>query len=92
MTEVAGVGAGDKIGTSAGATGLGGVGSMGCWWSLGDCQSKISFSSSDEKWTSSVLPALVEGLADGMGWVAAERVAAGITSGWVLKKVAAEGN
>ncbi|KAK8512270.1 hypothetical protein V6N12_031993 [Hibiscus sabdariffa] len=61
-TDLAGVGADDKIGTSAGslfldclamelfgATALRGVGPMGWRWSLGDCQSKMSFSSSDEK-------------------------------------------
>ncbi|KAK8515906.1 hypothetical protein V6N12_016212 [Hibiscus sabdariffa] len=84
--------AGDRIGMSAGAAGLDGVGPMGWRWSLGDCQSKMSFSSSDEKWTSSVLPAFAEGLVDGMGWVAMERVAAGVAPGWALKKVAATGN
>ncbi|KAK8499755.1 hypothetical protein V6N12_076231 [Hibiscus sabdariffa] len=86
MAELAGVGAGDRIGTSAGTAGLDGVGPMGWRWSLGECQSKMSFSSLDEKWTSSVLPTLLEGLADGMGWVAAERDAVGVASGWVLKK------
>ncbi|KAK9031639.1 hypothetical protein V6N11_055932 [Hibiscus sabdariffa] len=64
--ELAGVGAGDRIGTSA--AGLDGVGPMGWRWSLGDCQSKISFSSSNEKWTSLVLPTFAEGLAEGMSW------------------------
>ncbi|KAK9042343.1 hypothetical protein V6N11_017420 [Hibiscus sabdariffa] len=49
MAELASVGAGDRIGTSAGAAGLDGVGPMGWRWSIGDCQSKMSFSLSDEK-------------------------------------------
>ncbi|KAK8694443.1 hypothetical protein V6N13_071995 [Hibiscus sabdariffa] len=90
--ELAGVGASERIGTSTGAASLDGVGPMGWRWSLGDCQSKTSFSSSDEKWTSSVLPAFAEGLAEGMGWVAAEKFAAGVASGWALMNVAVEGN
>ncbi|KAK8976488.1 hypothetical protein V6N11_001631 [Hibiscus sabdariffa] len=68
MAELAGVGAGDRIGTSAGATTLGGVGPMGWRGSLSYCQSKTSFSLSDEKLTPSVLPALADGLAwNGLG-------------------------
>ncbi|KAK8574420.1 hypothetical protein V6N12_062114 [Hibiscus sabdariffa] len=76
MADLAGVGAGAKIGTSAGslfldcravelagAAALGWAGPMGWRWSL-----------------------------DGMGWVATEKVAAGVASGWAAKNVAAEGN
>ncbi|KAK8582319.1 hypothetical protein V6N13_032074 [Hibiscus sabdariffa] len=39
-----------------------------------------------------VLPAFTDGLAEGMGWVAVERFAAAVASGWALKKVAGAGN
>ncbi|KAK8694352.1 hypothetical protein V6N13_071906 [Hibiscus sabdariffa] len=63
MAEVAGVGAAERIGTAS--AGLEGVGPFGCRWSRGDCQSNTSFSSSDEKCTSSVVLALAEVLVDG---------------------------
>ncbi|KAK9029812.1 hypothetical protein V6N11_031257 [Hibiscus sabdariffa] len=84
---IAGVRAGDSIGTSrtagaellvccavelSGISSLVGVGPLGLWWSLEDCQSKMSFSSSDERCNSSVSPGGTYGLADGIGWAAAE--------------------
>ncbi|KAK8562126.1 hypothetical protein V6N12_049175 [Hibiscus sabdariffa] len=63
MAEVAGVGAAERIGTVS--AGLEGVGPIGCRWSRRDCQSNTSFLSSDEKCTSSVVPALAEVVADG---------------------------
>ncbi|KAK8676356.1 hypothetical protein V6N13_034406 [Hibiscus sabdariffa] len=63
IAEVVGVGAAERIGTAM--EGLEGVGPIVCRWSRGDCQSNTSFSSSDEKCTSSVAPALAEVLADG---------------------------
>ncbi|KAK9010443.1 hypothetical protein V6N11_036952 [Hibiscus sabdariffa] len=63
MAEVTGVGTAERIGTAM--TGLEGVWPIGCRWSRGDCQSNTSFSSSDEKCTSSAAPALAEVLADG---------------------------
>ncbi|KAK8973002.1 hypothetical protein V6N11_028591 [Hibiscus sabdariffa] len=70
--KVAGVGAGDSVGTSvavelSGTFARCGVGSIGLWCSLGDYESKISLSSSDERCTSSVLPAFADGLADALG-------------------------
>ncbi|KAK9034027.1 hypothetical protein V6N11_050206 [Hibiscus sabdariffa] len=61
--EVDGVGAAERIGTVGAGIECGGP--SGCRWSRGDCQSKTSFSSSDEKWTSTVAPALAEVWADG---------------------------
>ncbi|KAK8575380.1 hypothetical protein V6N12_063055 [Hibiscus sabdariffa] len=78
--KVASVGASDSVGTSASAellvcltvelSGMSarcGVRPIGLWCSLGDCQSKVSFSSSDERCTSSVSLAFADGLADGRG-------------------------
>ncbi|KAK8661366.1 hypothetical protein V6N13_090971 [Hibiscus sabdariffa] len=61
--EVIGVGALERIGTVG--AGVVVVRPSGCKWSRGDCQSKTSFSSSDEKCNSSVAPALAEVWADG---------------------------
>ncbi|KAK9031866.1 hypothetical protein V6N11_056152 [Hibiscus sabdariffa] len=80
--KVVSVGDGDSVGTSqtagaellvclavelSGMSALLGVGSCGSWKFLGDCQSKMSFSSFDEICTSSVLPACADELADGLG-------------------------
>ncbi|KAK9034788.1 hypothetical protein V6N11_076845 [Hibiscus sabdariffa] len=62
--EVVGVGAAERIGTVG--AGVWCVGPSGYRWSRGDFQSKTSFSSSDEKWNSSVVPALAEVWADGV--------------------------
>ncbi|KAK8644668.1 hypothetical protein V6N13_123969 [Hibiscus sabdariffa] len=86
--EVVGVGAAESIGT-AGA-GVPVIGSSACRQSRGDCQSKTSFSSSDEKWTSSVAPSLADVVAD--GWAAAETLGWGGVADGCAKKRAVAGN
>ncbi|KAL4363942.1 hypothetical protein GQ457_04G023080 [Hibiscus cannabinus] len=51
-------------------------------------KSKTSFSPSDEKSTSNVLPAAADGLADGMSWAVVEWCSAGVASGWAVKGAA----
>ncbi|KAK8647944.1 hypothetical protein V6N13_121668 [Hibiscus sabdariffa] len=81
--KVAGVEAGESVGTSQtavarvelfGTSARCGVGPIGLWCSLGDFQSKISFSSSDERCTSSVLPAFED------GWLLSWRMCSGAAS------------
>ncbi|KAK8530847.1 hypothetical protein V6N12_013347 [Hibiscus sabdariffa] len=76
----------------SGMSAIPGVGQIGPWCSIGVCQSKMSFSSSEEKLTFSVLPAPLDGFGVDFGWVGAEKLAGYVMVGWTVKKAAAFGN
>ncbi|KAK8675373.1 hypothetical protein V6N13_033440 [Hibiscus sabdariffa] len=76
----------------SGTSAIHGVGQIVPWCSIGVFQSNMSFLSSEERLTFSVLLAPSDYIGIDFGWVAAEKLSDCVVVGWVWKKAAADGN